>query len=218
VRLGVEPSLMQEVVDSRVNTKTSQSTSMSRFARRVFFDYPEILKEWHTNPHFTDSRGMPATLNISGGRRSFRALVRKVDSRANPQEALAVLVKSGAARRQQRDKVRAVSRVFNTSGSNALNAVRLLCVVDAIVTMVDKNFAVRARDRFSKGFYERAATSRYVDARCLSQFHVFLREQGDDFMQTVDDWLSAHTSRASSKGRAAKTVRVGTGIYMFASD
>jgi hypothetical protein len=217
-KLGVEANMMHDVIDSIGRRNGRASTSKSSIARRVFFDYPEILKEWYTNPRFTDSNGAPAKLRIHRGRRSFGALVRQVESRADPAEALAVLLKSRAVTRHGRDAVRARSRVFNTSGSNSLNAVRLLCVVDAIVTMVDKNFQVRARDRFSKGFYERAATNRYVDARCLHDFHVFLREQGDDFMQTMDDWLSAHSRGHPTSGRPPKTFRVGTGIYMFASD
>jgi hypothetical protein len=209
---------MHAVINSQHANRDSSPIPLLKFSRRVFFDYPDILKEWYTNPYFTDSKGIPLPLRTRGGRRSFGALVRRVDPRADPSEVLDVLLSSGAVRRQGRDGVRALGRVFNTSGSNELNAVRLLCVVDAIITMVNKNFAVRAQDRFSKGFYERAATNRYVDARCVNRFHVFLREQGDDLMQTVDDWLSAHTSKTTAKGRSAKTVRVGTGIYMFASD
>jgi hypothetical protein len=157
-------------------------------------------------------------LPLHRGRRSFAALVRQVESRANPTEALIVLTKTQAVVRVGKNAVRARNRVFNTSNSNSLTAIRMFCVVDAMLTMVEKNFGLRARDRFDNGFYERAATNRCVDAKCIAEFREFLREQGDDFMQTVDDWLSAHSVSPRSNRRIGKTCRVGTGIYMFASE
>lgn len=94
----------------------------------------------------------------------------------------------------------------------------MFCVIDAMLTMVERNVELTARDRFNNGFYERAATNRSVDVNCLSEFRQFLREQGDDFLQTVDDWLSAHSVRPGEDGKTAKTCRVGTGVYMFASE
>lgn len=215
---GVNARSMRSVIDSVTGPKRGGAQSAARFARRVFFDYPEILKEWHTNPRFTDPSGMPATLPLHRGRRSFDALVRLVASRADPSEALIVLTKTQAVVRVGKSAVRAQNRVFNTSNSNSLTAVRMFCVVDAMLTMVEKNFGLRARDRYDQGFYERAATNRCVDSNCISGFRGFLREQGDDFMQTVDDWLSVHSVSPRSGRRKRKTLRVRTGVYMFASE
>jgi len=215
---GVSAKSMHAVIDSVTSGQGGGTQSAARFARRVFFDYPEILKEWHTNPRFTDSTGMPATLPLHRGRRSFDTLVRLAASHVDPSEALIVLTKTQAVVRVGRTAVRAQNRIFNTSNSNSLTAVRLFCVVDAMLTMVEKNFGLRARDRYAKGFYERAATNRWVDSSCISGFRDFLREQGDDFMQTVDDWLSVHAVSPRSGRRKGRTLRVGTGVYMFASD
>jgi hypothetical protein len=184
----------------------------------VFFDYPDILKEWFTNPRYTDNRGMPAVLPIRNHKYSFETLVRTVAPGADPLEALAVLTKTHTAARVGANMVRAKSRVFNTSNSDSLNAIRMFCVVDAMLNMVEKNVKLRARDRFDNGFYERVATNRAVDVRSISKFRRFLREQGDDFMQTVDDWLSSHSVAKRPKGSISKTCCVGTGIYMFASE
>jgi hypothetical protein len=215
---GVGPQAMHSVIDSATGPRGGRALSAARFARRVFFDYPEILKEWHTNPRFTDATGRPATLPLHRGRHSFDALVRQVASRADPTEALIVLTKTQAVVRIGKSAVRARNRVFNTSNSNSLNAIRMFCVVDAMLTMVEKNVGLRARDRLDSGFYERAATNRSVDSKCIGEFREFLREQGDDFMQTVDDWLSAHSISPRLDRRRRRTLRVGTGVYMFASN
>jgi len=217
-RLGASRDSLLEAIDGVENEARKASLGQRSLARRIFFDYPSILNEWYTNPEFTDKTGKPATLPLRGRRRSFSALVHRAAPDASPTEALTVLATSRAVALIGANKVRARSRVLNTASSNRLTAIRLLSVIDAMLKTIERNIVVRARERATKGFYERSATNVRVDARCIEEFHAFLREQGDEFLQTVDDWLSAHTSRASSKGRSAKTVRVGTGIYMFASD
>jgi hypothetical protein len=37
-------------------------------------------------------------------------------------------------------------------------------------------------------------------------------------MQTVDDWLSAHSVSPRPRQRRSNACRVGTGVYMFASE
>ena len=215
---GLRSEAMHSVIDSVTRLQGGRAQAAARFARRVFFDYPEILKEWFTNPRFTDPTGMPAALPLGGGRRSFAALVRQVAPGSDPVEALTVLTRTQTVVRVGSHKVRARSRVFNTSNSNSLNAIRMFCVIDAMLTMVEKNVDLGERDRFNNGFYERAATNRAVDVACIAEFRRFLREQGDDFMQTVDDWLSSHSVHPRPGRRKGRTCRVGTGVYMFASE
>jgi hypothetical protein len=217
-RLGASRDSLIDVIDSVGDSLASADVGYGRLGQRVFFDYPSILNDWYTNPEFTDRSGKPAVLPLRGEKRSFAALVRLVAPGAEPAEALTVLLKAKAVARIGRHRVRARSRVLNTAASNWLTAIRLLSVVDAMLKTIERNLVVGARDRATKGFYERSATNVKVDAKCIEDFHAFLREQGDEFLQTVDDWLSAHTSKTTAKGRSAKTVRVGTGIYMFASD
>ena len=87
-----------------------------------------------------------------------------------------------------------------------------------MLTTVEKNLEVTARKPSTKGFYERAATNYRVDAKWVPAFQAFLQEQGDDFLQVVDDWLAAHSVASKISSRNVKTLRVGTGVYMFASE
>jgi len=215
---GLKPQTLHSVIDSATRSNGDRARIARRFARRVFFDYPDILKEWFTNPRFTNDRGLPAVLPIANEKRSFEALVRAVAPGADPIEALAVLTKTDTVVKVGSTKVRAKSRVFNTSNSDALNAIRMFCVVDALLNMVEKNVKLRARERFDNGFYERVATNRAVDARNIANFRRFLREQGDDFMQTVDDWLTAHSVSNRARNYKARQCCIGAGVYMFASD
>jgi hypothetical protein len=209
---------MHSVIDSATRSHGDRALQAKQFARRVFFDYPDILKEWFTNPRYTDKHGRPAVLQVRNHKNSFDSLVHQVAPGADPDEALAVLARTETVRRVGVNRVRARSRVFNTSNSDSLNAVRMFCVIDALLNMVEKNVTVRAHERFNSGFYERVATNRSVDTRSIATFRRFLREQGDDFMQTVDDWLSAHSIEGRHRKGSRKSCCVGTGVYMFASE
>lgn len=215
---GLKPQTMHSVIDAATGAHGERARQARKFARQVFFDYPELLKEWFTNPKFTNTSGMPAVLQIRKGTTSFEALVRRATPGVDPGEALRVLIKTRAVSKVGRERIRARSRVFNTSNSDSLNAIRMFCVVDALLNMVERNVNVRASDRFNSGFYERVATNRAVPVKHISKFRDFLREQGDDFMQTVDDWLTTHSVHKGARVRTQKLCSVGTGLYMFASD
>jgi hypothetical protein len=218
MRLGAGRRALLTAIDATTQNGRDPRKEFTGLARKVFFDYPAILHEWHTNPRFTDVAGMPAKLPLRGRRRSFSALVQHTQAGADPEEALSVLVRLRAVSKIGKTSVVARSRVLNTVASHDLTAARLLSVVHAMLTTVEKNLEVTARQPGTKGFYERAATNHRVDARHVPEFQSFLQEQGDDFLQVVDDWLAAHSVTVKSTKRRVKTLRVGTGVYMFASD
>jgi hypothetical protein len=218
LRLGAARNSLHTAIDSQINRRRDQKTDFIGLAHKVFFDYPAILNEWHTNPSYTDPAGRPDKLPLHGRTRSFDALVRHVRPTNDPTEALAVLTRLKAIARVGRTSVVAKCRVLSTASSRGLTAARMLSVVDAVLTTVERNLDVSRRRQATPKFYERAATNHQVDVRYLQEFQDFLLEQGDDFLQTVDDWLSAHSVRPEDVDQSIRTCRVGTGVYMFASE
>src|SRR5882672_774180 len=218
LRLGAARHSLHSAIDAQRDRRRDTKSEFTGLAHRVFIDYPAILNEWYTNPDFTDDGGNPSKLPLHGRAQSFDALVRHVRPNSDPSEALAVLVRLHAVARVGKASVVARSRVLSTAASRGLTAARMLSVVDAVLTTVEHNLDVSERHSSARKFYERAATNYHVDVRYLKDFQDFLLEQGDDFLQTVDDWLSAHSVRPGDDGRSAKTCRVGTGVYMFASE
>jgi hypothetical protein len=218
LRLGAARNALHSTIDNQIGGKRDRQLQLSGLAQKVFFDYPAILNEWHTNPEFTDPSGSPAKLPLRGRTRSFAALVRHVRPTLDPSEALAIMMRLKAISRVGTRSVIAKCRVLSTASSRTLTAARMLSVVDAVLTTVERNLGISSRDHKTQKFYERAATNHQVDVRYLHKFQEFLLEQGDDFLQTVDDWLSAHSVRQSNTSVATKTCRVGTGVYMFASE
>ncbi len=218
LRLGAAKHSLHNAIDVPRNRRRSRHSEFTGLSDRVFFDYPAILNEWYTNPEYTDMTGKPAKLRLHGRVRSFDSLVHKARPNMDPAEALAVLCRLRAVTRIGKANVVARSRVLSTAASRSLTAARMLSVVDAVLTTVERNLDVGARRSPVSKFYERAATNHRVDVKCLQEFQEFLLEQGDDFLQTVDDWLSAHSVESNNRDSSARACRVGAGVYMFASE
>ena len=218
LRLGAARRALHTAIDARAERPRDRTSEFSGLAQKIFFDYPAILNEWYTNPLYTDSTGKPAKLSLHGRTKSFDALVHSIRPSNDPREALAVLARLRAVTKIGRTSVVARCRVLSTAGSRGFTAARMLSVVDAVLTTVEQNLDVGSHRRNSGKFYERAATNHRVETRYLKEFQRFLLEQGDDFLQTVDDWLSAHSVPVGDDKRFVKTCRVGTGVYMFASE
>lgn len=218
LRLGAAKNALHGAIDVQPSRKRDRKADLTSLSDRIFFDYPAILNEWYTNPDYTDSAGRPIKLSRHGRSHSFDALVRLVRPDIDATEALTVLQRLRAIRREGQNTIVARSRVLSTAASKGLTAARMLSVVDGVLTTVERNLDVGANRPNVSKFYERAATNHRVDARCLADFQRFLLEQGDGFLQLVDDWLSAHSIPTNQDARKKAICRVGTGVYMFASE
>ena len=67
-----------------------------------------------------------------------------------------------------------------------------------------------------QGRFERASHSERLPVELLPVFNRWVREQGTDFVQIVDDWLTRHeTSDTADPGNL---VRAGVGVYLFVEE
>ena len=59
--------------------------------------------------------------------------------------------------------------------------------------------------------FERRALYLSIDARTVPAFEAFLAQEGQAFLDRVDDWLAAH--QIESEGSKTTGVRLGAGVY-----
>jgi hypothetical protein len=64
------------------------------------------------------------------------------------------------------------------------------------------------------GLFQRYAQMLDSDARLAPTFNKYVRDQGQLFLETIDEWLVRHQPRKAS-GRQKKRVRLGVGIYVI---
>jgi hypothetical protein len=67
--------------------------------------------------------------------------------------------------------------------------------------------------RPGSGLFQRTAHKRNSDARVAPEFNRHIRQEGQLFLERVDEWLARHQPKKSSRSRAK--VRLGVGIYVI---
>jgi hypothetical protein len=60
--------------------------------------------------------------------------------------------------------------------------------------------------------FEGRATNPLVATSAAREFHAFLEQRGQRFLEEVDAWLSAHEA---APGNEEETTRVGVGVYLI---
>ncbi|MEO8443608.1 MAG: DUF6502 family protein, partial [Gammaproteobacteria bacterium] len=61
------------------------------------------------------------------------------------------------------------------------------------------------------------ASSETVDPAALAEFESFVEQNGQEFLEKVDRWLTEHEARGAPTG-ARKTTRLGVGVFLIAGD
>jgi Family of unknown function (DUF6502) len=167
-----------------------------------------VLSGWHQDPEFLDSDGHARILTLDGEGASFAELVRRYGGGDIPAGALLKeLQLARAIERRADDTVRALTRVYLPRRMDE-GQIRLWgSVLQDVGTTLEHNLTrdVRTAPRF-----ERRALSVLADKRALPAFRQFLEQEGQAFLERMDDWLTAHQVNDDKKGEA---IRLGAGLY-----
>lgn len=167
-----------------------------------------VLSGWHQDAEFLDRDGSPRALPIDGPGATFAELVRRYGGGDIPPGALLKeLQLARAIERGRDDTVRALTRVYLPRRMEE-GQIRLWgSVLQDVGSTLEHNLTrdVRTGPRF-----ERRALSVLVDKRALPAFKQFLEQEGQAFLERMDDWLTAHQVSDDTKGEA---IRLGAGVY-----
>jgi hypothetical protein len=75
-------------------------------------------------------------------------------------------------------------------------------------------FNLLSNPRLGDGLFQRRAHKVNADARLAPVFNKYVREQGQLFLESVDEWLIRHQP-ATKRGQRRKKVRLGVGVYVI---
>ncbi|HSD75735.1 MAG TPA: hypothetical protein VLB75_13280, partial [Steroidobacteraceae bacterium] len=75
-------------------------------------------------------------------------------------------------------------------------------------------FNLLENPRFGEGLFQRRAHKVNSDARLAPVFNRYVREQGQLFLESVDEWLIRHQP-ATRRGQRRRKVRLGVGVYVI---
>jgi hypothetical protein len=177
----------------------------------------ELLTAWHQNHAYLDDSGIPAPIRVRGSAPSFQHLARKWVSGIKPAQLLSELVRLGVVNSDERGFIRVLMRSFPAFEDKELAKQHTLSSLnDFIMTLRHNLDSVPAN--FDQLFH-RIARNDDFDRREIPALKVRVKRRGQNFLESIDDWLSsnanARSKRPVPRNRKAK---VSVGVYLSVED
>jgi hypothetical protein len=169
-----------------------------------------LLGGWHHDPDFLESDGTPRELERDGEGATFSELVRRYSPGIPPVALIKELTSAGAVT-EVNGRLRVLKRVYLPKQLDEAQVRLWGSIVHDIGVTLEHNLT---HPDMTPVRFERRALSVRVDEDSIPAFREFLEREGQEFLERVDDWLSAHeiSQRATSDERH-RAVRLGAGIY-----
>jgi len=169
-----------------------------------------VLAAWHLDPEFLDKQGKPALLKVAGEQRSFEALVARCGGGdVRPSTLLKELTSAGAVKQRSDGRVKALMRDYLPHSMDA----HLIRLWGSVVADVARTYAHNmTRSGKTPPRFERAAVNDRIPVDAVPEFLEILNQEGQAFLERMDQWLTAHQTRDRSRSDTP-SVRLGIGIY-----
>jgi hypothetical protein len=206
-RLGLLTGLTGREVH-RIRTADANDDSevgLNRIAR--------VLQGWCQDPQYLGPYGLPLEIPVAGDGISFEQLVARYAGDVIPRALLEELVRVEAARETDDGYVRLLNRTYLPSPLDPVGLERLGNVVNYFIDTVDFNLQKKKQ---GEGRFERyAITMEGLSAQDFMAFDALIREKGQEFLETIDDWLGQHEISGGHRLPPTESIRTGIGIFHF---
>ncbi|HKE44517.1 MAG TPA: DUF6502 family protein [Steroidobacteraceae bacterium] len=166
-----------------------------------------VLSGWHQDRDFIDANSEPRALEIDAGGLSFAELARRYGGDIPPGALLKELQSGDAIERLPDGRIRATKRVFLPRQMEPAQVRLWASALLDMGTTLEHNLT---RDKVNAPRFERRALSLRVDRRALPAFRQFLENEGQAFLERIDEWLTQHQAGAED---AESAIRLGAGVY-----
>ncbi|MFK8032046.1 MAG: DUF6502 family protein [Gammaproteobacteria bacterium] len=173
-----------------------------------------ILLGWYVDERFQDEHGQPAPLDIEGaeGRIGFNTLYNDYSGKLAPSSAmLKELLEVGAVESLPDGRIIARSRQYIPRKTDAYNLERICQVVGDLAASGSHNLH---RNTGQGSRFERIATNQNVPESQEAAFHAFLEQEGQHFLERVDNWLSHVECVDENEPKK----RIGVGVFEINSN
>lgn len=179
--------------------------------RQALDDLAHVLSVWHTDPEYLDAEGKPYPLPKAGPVPSFESLTALAVPGSTANHVLEQLIRLESASIDADGRIHARRRELLVRTWDEIGFSNWQGSVRRYLDTLEFNYTVPEQCRF-----ERSSHSERLPLQLLPIFNRWVREQGTDFVQIVDDWLTRHeTSGSADHG---DLVRAGVGVYLFVEE
>ena len=174
-------------------------------------DCMEVMCTWRRDVDLVDSDGEPKLLPMSSDQESFEALCKKASCRHAPADLLEVLLEFGAVTQDSSGLVRSETPTFllgRATSGGLIATDGLIKQLEGFLRCVHRN--VRSVSGHGKPNFERVCTVT-VAMELEPILDRLVRSRGQEFIDSIDEWLERNTKVESPSGRY---VELGAGPYL----
>jgi len=172
-----------------------------------------LLTGWHQDSDFTGPYGIPYEVQFDAppGRRSFTELARRYTGDVPADEMLDELKRIGAVLDLGNSYYRVLIRWYIPSAADPAKFHAMSVAFTDLAKTLDQNLRP---DEDHKLFERRVWAPNGVSQTAAMDFDRYVKDRGQQFLETIDEWLSAREAEAI-KNDIQPRVKVGLGVYMF---
>ncbi len=172
-------------------------------------DSTRVLSGWHQDPEFLDGGAKPLLLPMEGDRVSFSLLCQRYGGDVAASTLLKELLRVQAVAQEPDGRLRVLKRYYMPVQFDPDWIGNAGEVFKDLGTNINYNLALG--DDEPSRFLGRATNSS-IDANAAPEFRAFVEEQGQAFLEKVDQWLTEHAAD-SADTHAKERVRLGIGLF-----
>jgi hypothetical protein len=202
IKLAMEHS----VESSEENSVSTEFTDLGSLLR----DCMEVMCAWRRDVELVDSDGEPKALQLIAASQSFETLCSKANCRHPSAEILKVLLEFGAVSKDSEGFIHSETPTFllgRPSYGGRIATDGLLKQLEGFLGCVHRN--VHSVAAGSKPKFERACTVT-VALELEPIFDRLVRRRGQEFIDSIDEWLERNVKVDSPAGRY---IELGAGAY-----
>jgi len=170
-----------------------------------------VIGGWLKDPAFGDGKGHPAPLQLAGKRGSFSALVKRYSGDMPVRAILDELVHVGAVQELKDGRICLRSRGYIPQKGAAEKLAILGTDTADLIATIDHNLYQDP----SKPRFQRKVMYDNVPQEAAKEFQILAAAQGQEFLETLDRWLSHRDRDVNPSSKGTGRVRVGLGVYQF---
>lgn len=181
--------------------------SMSRASR--------VLWGWHQDPDFTGPFDVPLTLSFDARQPNFVQLVKRYSGDMPARAMLEELLRVGAVQQTSEGDYEVLKRSYIPVQATEASIKRLGAVMHDLAATLEFNLDP---NRVGSARFERRVFGDLDDISRLKGFGEELESNGQRFLESVDNWLSARGIEEKEIDDPDTKLRIGVGIYYFEQD
>ena len=210
---NVDPRLLISGLSALIDSKRSRIASSPIWASSdMHLACTQVVFTWRREPEFLDADGNTKPLSESGGTASFVALCERAAPEQSAKALLEYLSELGAVRRIADGTVELLTESVLACAARPQRMVApetVLMHLQGFLGTVSSNLLRGDADPPAR--FERACYSD-IPERLVPVFQNLVAARGQNFIDSIDEWLDRHRARNASDGATAK---VGAGAYVL---